>query len=141
LLCHILVDRCNESHRSYITVQDVREAVKELMEAGSVHMKFLWQTSDWEAKLALAAMAEQQKRLDYVTTAVIADRLGAYRISMGPGQIAKAMEQLASRDIVREVPGTTVTYDFTAQLYGGWLRRYKPLSKVTEMINYEPVTG
>lgn len=135
LLCNILVNRCNEARCNYVTVQDVRGAVHELLETGRAHLTFLWQTSDPEAMLALAALAELRDRLDQVSAAAIADRLGTYQIHLDPGHIMKAMEQLTVRDIVRDIPGRPVSYDFAAQLYAHWLRRYKPLSKVVEEVS------
>ncbi len=140
LLCDILVNGCNETRRNYVTVQDVRDAVGELLETGRAHLEFLWQTSDRETRLTLAALAELRDQLDQVTTAAIADRLGTYRIRLDPGQIMKTMEQLAARDIAREIPGSPVSYDFTAQLYAHWFRRYKSLSKVVEEVSSESVT-
>jgi hypothetical protein len=137
LLCNILVDRCNEAQRNYVTSQNVRDTVEELLETGRAHLTFLWQTSDQEAQLTLAALAELRDRLDQVTTAAIADRLSSYQLYLDPGQITKAMEQLVTRDIVRETPGSPVAYDFTAQLYARWLRRYKSLSKVVEEVSSE----
>jgi len=141
LLCTILVNRCNEAHCSYVTIQDVRDAVEELLETGRAHLTFLWQTSDHEAMLTLAALAELRDQLDRVSAAAITDRLGEYQIRMNPGQITKTMEQLTARDIVREIPGNPVSYDFTALLYAHWLRRYKSLSKVVEEVSVEPPTG
>jgi hypothetical protein len=138
LLCTILVNRCNDAHCSYVTIQDVRDAVEELLETGRAHLTFLWQTSDQEAMLTLAALPELRDQLDRVSAAAIADRLGEYQIRMRPGQITKTMDQLTARDIVREIPGNPVSYDFTAQLYAHWLRRYKPLSKVVEEVGVEP---
>jgi len=140
LLCNILVNQCNEAQCIYVTVQDVRNALEELLETGRAHLTFLWQTSDPEAKLTLATLAELRSRLDQVTAAAIADRLGAYQMRLNPGQIMETMEQLASRDIVREIPGSLVTYDFTAQLYAHWLHRYKSLSKVVEEVGNELTT-
>jgi hypothetical protein len=140
LLCTILVNRCSEARCNYVTIQSVRDALDELMEAGSAHLAFLWQTSGRRAKLTLAAMADLQRRSELVTTSGIVDRLRAYQVPLGPGQIIQAMEQLEARDIVYEIPGTTVFYDFTAQLYGHWLRRYKSLSKVVEVVDYESGT-
>jgi len=137
LLCSILVDRCNETECNYVTVQNVRDAVEELLETGRAHLVFLWQTSDWKAKLALATLAELRDRLDQVTAAAIADRLKSYQIDLAPGQIMEKMEQLVGRDIVHEIPGASVAYDFTAQLYAHWFRRYKSLSKVVEEVNNE----
>ena len=138
LLCTILVNQCNVMHCSYVTVRDVREAVGELLETGHAHLKFLWQTSDREIKLALATLAELQKRMDQVTSAAIADQLGSYQVRVDPGQVTKAMEELSARDIVRQTPGDPVPYDFTAQLYAHWLQHYQPLSKVVEEVSSEP---
>lgn len=135
LLCNILVNRCNEAHRSYVTVQDVRDAVEELLETGRAHLTFLWQTSNREAMLTLAALAELRRRSGRVTAAALAARLSEYQTRLDPGQITKAMEQLEARDITREIPGNPVSYDFTAQLYTHWLHRYKSLSKVVEEIS------
>lgn len=140
LLCNILVNRCNEAHRSYVTVQNVRDAVEELLETGRAHLTFLWQTSDPEPKLVLSALAELRNRLDQVTAAAIAGRVGTYQIRLDPGQVMKTMEQLTARDIAREIPGSPVTYDFTAQLYARWLRRYRSLSKVVEEVSGERAT-
>jgi hypothetical protein len=139
LLCNILVNQCNEAQRNYVTIQNVRDVVEELLETGYAQLTFLWKTSDQETQLALAALAELRDKLDQVTTAAIADWLSTYQIHLGPGQITKSMEHLVARDIVREIPGSPVVYDFTAQLYARWLRRYKSLSKVVEEVGSEPV--
>ena len=139
LLCTILVDRCNEVQRSYVTIQDVRDVVLALLETGHAHLTFLWQTSNREAQLALAALAELRDQLDQVSGAAIVDRLGAYQTRLDPGQIMKAMEYLAARDVVREISGDPVCYDFTAQLYSRWIRRYKPLGKVVEEAAANPL--
>jgi hypothetical protein len=132
LLCSILVNRCNEAQRNYVTVQNVRDAVAELLETGRAHLTFLWQTSDREAKLILAALVELRDRLDQVSIAAIAEQLRSYQIQIDNSRIIKAMEQMIARDIVCEIQGSPVSYDFTAQLYAHWLRRYKPLGKVAE---------
>jgi hypothetical protein len=141
LLCNLLVNRCNEAECNYVTVQDVRDAVEELLETGRAHLTFLWGTSDQEDKLTLAALAELRAQLDQVTIAAIIDRISAYQLHIDPGQITRAMEKLTARDIVREIPDNPVSYDFSAQLYAHWLRRYKPLSKIVEEVSNEQAPG
>jgi hypothetical protein len=140
LLCTILVDRCNDAQCSYTTIQDVRDAVRELLETGRAHLTFLWNASDRETRLTLATLAELRDRLDQVSAAAVTGRLGDYQIHLSPGQIAKTMEELTARDIALEIPGDPVSYDFTAQLYAHWIRRYKSLSKVVEKVGVEPGT-
>jgi len=138
LLCNVLVNQCNDDKRNYVTIQDVRRAMGELLEAGQSHLAYIWQTSDPEARLCLAALANLLTRVDRTSAAMIADRLGAYRVSLDPGQITRTMTVLTAREIVREIPGNPVTYDFRAQVYTHWLRRYKSLSKIVEEIGNVP---
>ncbi len=141
MLCSILVDRCNEAQRSYVTVQDVRDTIDDLLDKGRAHLFFLWQTSTPEAKLILAALVELQGRLEQVSTIAIADRLRDFEVDLNSHQILKTMEQLVNRDLIRETSGDPVYYDFTAQLYAHWLRRYQPLSKVVEEVSIESVAA
>jgi len=68
-----------------------------------------------------------------VTGSEIVDELTSRQIDLLPSQIIEAMDELVVQDIVYEIPGYRVSYDFTTQLYAHWLRRYKPLSKVVEV--------
>jgi len=141
LLCNILVNRCNEAQRSYVTTQDVRDAIaEELWEAGRAHLTFLWQELDQETRLVLAALAESRARWDQVSGAAIVERLGNYQIRQSPGQVIKAMERLVARDIARRIPGDPVSYDLAAQLYTHWLRRYKSLGEVVQEVSVETAT-
>ena len=88
----------------------------------------------------LAALADLQDCLGDMTEAAISSRLGSYQIRLDPGQVTRAMEQLVARDIVQVVSRARMSYGFTAQIYGHWLRRSKPLSKVVEEVGSEPLT-
>jgi hypothetical protein len=132
LLCNVLVNQCNDDKRNYVTIQDVRRAMDELLEAGQAHLTYVWQTSDPEAHLCLAALADLLTRMDQISAAAIANRLGAYQVSLDPGRITRTMTTLTAKEIVREIPGNPVTYGFRAQVYTHWLRRYKSLNKIIE---------
>ena len=140
LICDILVERCNRDRRSYVTVQHVRDALGELVDRGRAHYDYIWRASSREAKLVLAALADLQDRLGDVTEAAVSSRLGSYQIRLDPGQVARAMEQLVARDIVQVVSRARMSYGFTAQMYGHWLSRSKPFSKVVEEVGHGPLT-
>jgi hypothetical protein len=140
LICDILVERCNRDCRSYVTVRHVRDALGELVDRGRAHYDFIWRASSREARLVLAALADLQDRLGDVTEAAISSRLGSYQIHLDPGQVTKVMEQLVARDIVQVISRTRMSYGFTAQMYGHWLRRCKLLGKVVEEVGSEPIT-
>jgi len=133
LLCHTLVNQCNKAQRNFVTIQDVHNAEEELLEAGQAHLEFIWMVSGPVARLTLAALAELCSRSGQVTGSEIVDELTSRQIDLLPSQIIEAMDELVVQDIVYEIPGYRVSYDFTTQLYAHWLRRYKPLSKVVEV--------
>jgi hypothetical protein len=132
LLCHVLVNRCNDAERNYVTIQSVREALDELLQLGRTHLTYVWNTSDKVTRYCLAALAELRARMDRVTAAAIANRLGDYELNLSPGQVYRAMASLSARDLVVEVPGNPTTFSLTAQLYAHWLRKYRQLSRVIE---------
>lgn len=132
LLCHVLVNRCNDDDRNYVTIQSVREALDELLQLGRTHLTYVWKTSDEITRLCLAALADLRARVDRVTAAAIANRLGDYGLELSPGRVHRAMASLADRDLVVEEQDTPTTFSFTAQLYAHWLRRYRQLSRVVD---------
>lgn len=132
LLCHVLVNHCNDDERNYVTIQSVREALDELLELGRTHLTYVWHTSEAGTRLCLAALADLRARMDQVTAAAIANRLGDYGLDLNPGEVHRAMSSLAARDLVVEQEGNPTTYSLTAQLYAHWLRRYRQLSRVVE---------
>jgi len=132
LLCHVLVNRCNDDRRNYVTIQSVREALDELLQLGRTHLTYVWKTSDEITRLCLAALAELRARLDQVTASAIANRLGDFGLDLSQGQILQAMSLLVARDLVAEEPGMPMSFRLTAQLYAHWLRRYRPLTRIVE---------
>jgi hypothetical protein len=132
LLCHILVNRCNDDERNYVTIQSVREALDELLELGRTHLTYVWNTSDKGTRLCLAALADLRARIDQVTVAAIANRLGDYGLELSAGQIHRAMTTLAARDLVTIEQAEPAAFALTAELYAHWLRRYRQLSRVAE---------
>jgi hypothetical protein len=132
LLCHVLVNHCNDDERNYVTIQSVREALDELLELGRTHLTYVWNTSDEGTRLCLAALADLRARMDQVTAAAIANRLGDYGLDLSPGEVHRAMSSLVARDLVVEAGSNPATYSLTAQLYAHWLRRYRQLSRVAE---------
>jgi hypothetical protein len=131
LLCNILVNRCNQVHRNYVTVQDVRDAVEELLETGRAHLTFMWQTSSQEEQVVMSALAELEGQSDQATVAAITTRLAERQSRLAPELIVQVAERLISRDLLRSFPGDPPAFGFTAQLYAHWLRKYKPFAKGT----------
>jgi hypothetical protein len=141
LVCDALVNLCNVTSRNYVTIQDVRDVLDEIIDLGRAHLTYIWRSSTQEEKLSLAVLAALYPSGERVTAGAIADRLGAYQVPLEPGQVIRAMDTLAARDIVQEMSAEPIFYNFTAHLFGHWLRKYKPLSKVVEEVTSKAGQG
>ena len=129
LLCNILVDRCNQVQRNYVTVEDVRDSMEELLETSRAHLTFVWQTSSQEEKVVMSALAELKRHSDQVTVDRIATRLAKRQLRLAPELIVRVVEQLVGRELLRIWSDDPPVLDFAAQLYAYWLREYKPLTR------------
>jgi hypothetical protein len=132
LCCHLLVDRCNEEGRDHVTVQNVREALDELLDLARAHLTYLWSSLDRGMRLCLAALAGLPAGGDGVPLLAIADRLGDAGPAVESDQVERAITSLIARDLVAVQEGSPTTYSLTAGLYGYWLSRYRPLSRLVE---------
>lgn len=137
LLCWYILDQCNKQRRSYVTLQHVREARRELVERNPHHLNHLWKRMDRDSKLILAGIAEAQKETSRVTDSEIINLLAHHSCPLPVDQVVKLLETLSTREIVRGIGGLTKAYDFTAQLYGYWLRHHWPLSKAVEELVHD----
>jgi len=131
LLCHILVNRCNDEERNDVMVQNVREALDELLDLAGAHLTYVWSTLDEGMRLCLAALADLLQRVDRVPLPAIANRLGDL-LAVKSVQIDRVMTSLVTRDLVAAKEGSPTTYSLTAGLYAHWLCRYHPLSRVVD---------
>jgi hypothetical protein len=132
LLCHLLVDRCNDEQRSSVTVQNVREALDDLLDLARAHLTYLWSTLDEGMRFCLAALADLLSRKDRVTVEAIANRLGDRGLEVETGYVHSALSSMIARDLVVAGEGHPTSYSLTAQLYAHWLRRFRPLSRVVD---------
>jgi hypothetical protein len=76
----------------------------------------------------VSAVAKLKEQSDQVTVAAVATHLRERHLQLEPELIVQITERLASRDLLQTFPSDLPTVDFTAQLYGHWLRKYKPFS-------------
>jgi len=132
LLCHILVNRCNDDERNEVTVQNVGDALDELLDLSRAHLTYVWSTLDEGMRLCLSALADLLQRADQVPLSAIANRLEDLGLAMKPAKIDRIVTSLVARDLVAAKEGNPTTYSLTADLYAYWLCRYRPLSRLAD---------
>ena len=132
LVCHALVNHANATKRSYITGEDVRNAVNEVIALGEAHFGWLWNLASPREQLVLATLTELLRDETMVTSSTISILLDRQRIRMDPAEVSDIMSRLVAQDIVQEIPDHVLQYRFKLDIVSLWIRRNKPLSRVIE---------
>jgi hypothetical protein len=140
LVCSVLVDRCNEMERNYVTIQTVRDIVQGILEYGRVQLVYLWHQSSLVEKAALSALASllglgSQEQVTVGNIVLhLQERIGkpAVGTSLDYVDIRQALERLVDREILRRrsLSGNAHYYEFTAGLYQEWITKRRPLDRI-----------
>lgn len=160
LVCRELIQHLNSLRRNYVTVEDVRASLDEILERGEAHFRFIWSNTTAAERLVLGALAQLLIEEMIVTSSDIANLLAGYRqlveqrnrpsgqqhnsISglldedsqiVDPAKVSATLRRLIEQDIVAETLNpTTSSYHFKLDLVRRWIERYRPLSKIIEEV-------
>ena len=139
LLCYSLVNSHNRSGRNYTTIDDVDQALDEILTLGEAHFAFLWDRSTDGERVALLALTRLLPRLGLAawpqvgaTASDVALLLADQGLIVDPKDISNALRNLAKREILQETAGDIERYGFKVGLVALWVERYKSLPRVLE---------
>lgn len=130
MMCDRLVNLCNYEQRSYITIQDVRSILEEVLSAGEAHLSFIWNTSSGAERDALAGLSKSLLLDAHATVDTIVRHLERASRHRTQPEIRDALQWLETRrHIVTRKPGTRSKgyYDFTTKLYNLWIQKHHSL--------------
>jgi hypothetical protein len=126
VMCVHVMNTCHAERRSYVTVQDARNASREVVSAGRTHLGFVWSESDPIEQDALAGLAKSLALDPQATVETIAGHLEKAGRRRTRPEVRDALQRLETRRhiVTREQgPGETGYYDFAAGLYRLWIQK------------------
>jgi GTPase SAR1 family protein len=129
MVCDKLVESCNEDQVSYMTVQRVRKALREVVETGRSHLEWLWNSTSAEERVVLAGLAECLRQGELGTAETIVQRVHQIGQELQLGVAHQALGRLAGRQILNRPLEEANFYEFTAGLYYTWIRLAHPLAQ------------
>jgi hypothetical protein len=131
LLCRNLVnDLNNKKKRNDALVDDVDEAVEDIISKGKEHFcSHIWNESDLTERLILSTAAEEltNKQLDYIGMEAIYDKIQTAGGAFSRKQMMDTLEKLVSKEILLE---KEMRYCFPVNLLRKWIAVRFPLKKV-----------
>lgn len=131
LICHELFGYCQRNKIKLVTARDVDNVLGDVIERGTVNLKFIWDEADDLEKWCLAAIAHMQSRASFTSVAEI---LRKYQVHFTETKLRAALLHLQEKEVL------TPKLSFTIALLEEWLQRNRPIDRVREeLVEVNPI--
>ena len=133
LVCHELFSRCQKTGGRRIGEQDVEAVLDDVVERGTVNLKFVWDEASDLEKWALGCLAHMKDRAD---TRTLTKSLKEQRVRFSQPDLESALLHMREKDVL------TQDNRFVIQLMGIWVQKNRPLERVREeLIEVNPIAS
>ena len=130
LTCHELFSRCQASGSRVITSDDVDDIVDNVVERGTVNLKFIWDEASDLERWILAALAQNNQ----ISNNEIAQLLKAQGVLFSDSDLNSAILHLRDKDVL------TKDNRFIVYLLKRWLKTNRPMERVREeLVQTNPI--
>ena len=126
LLCHELFARAQRMDDWHIDLMDVEEVLPDVIERGTVNLKFVWDVATSSERYTLAALAEMGQE---ATKEEVLALLQEHKVRISDEEVGQALLELNARDVLSKQNG------FTVELLRLWLLENRPLKRVIEELS------
>ncbi len=123
LICHELFSACQKEDKRRITSADVEAILPDVIERGTVNLKFIWDEAADLEKWVLACLAHSEGAAD---SSAIAAELSRQHVRFSEADLNSALLHLQEKDVLRPDLG------FVVHLLRLWLQTNRPLGRVRE---------
>ncbi|MEW5867713.1 MAG: tetratricopeptide repeat protein [Chloroflexota bacterium] len=133
LVCHELFSRCQKSGARRIDPGDVDAVLDDVIERGTVNLKFVWDEADDLQKWTLAALAQLEGKLE---ARRLGDFLRRQGVRFAEAELNTALLHLQEKDVL------DASYAFVVHLMRIWLQKNRPLERVREeLVEVNPIAS
>jgi tetratricopeptide (TPR) repeat protein len=122
LMCHELFARCQRTEQRRVAKNDVEAILDDVVERGTVNLKFVWDEASDIEKWSLAALAQ----LDKTDNRAVADYLKKQRVRFSETDLTSGLLHLREKDVL------TSENRFVIQLLKIWLQKNRPIEQARE---------
>jgi tetratricopeptide (TPR) repeat protein/photosystem II stability/assembly factor-like uncharacterized protein len=122
LLCHELFSLCQRTGQRNLRDEDVESILDDVVERGTVNLKFVWDDAADLEKWVLAGLAQMEK----AGTRLLSEFLRQQRVRFSEADLTSALLRLREKDVLTE------DHRFVIQLLKLWLTKNRPIEQVRE---------
>jgi len=123
LTCHELFSLCQKNETRQVTEDDVEAVIEDVIERGTVNLKFVWDEASDLEKWVLACLAQLEEG---VTNEQLVSLLREKRIRFVESDLNSAVLHLREKDVLSQ------DNTFVIHLMRLWLAQNRPLDRVRE---------
>jgi tetratricopeptide (TPR) repeat protein len=122
LTCHELFARCQRTDQRHIRETDVEAILEDVVERGTVNLKFVWDEASDIEKWALASLAS----LDKPDNRTLAAYLRKQNVRFSESDLTSGLLRLREKDVL------TSENHFVIHLLKMWMQKNRPIEQVRE---------
>jgi len=122
LTCHELFAKCQQTDERIIKESDVESVLDDVVERGTVNLKFVWDEASDIEKWSLSALAQLEKS----DNRAIADYLRKNRVRFSETDLTSGLLHLREKDVL------TAENRFVIHLLKLWLKKNRPIEQARE---------
>ena len=122
LTCHELFAKCQQTDERIIKESDVESVLDDVVERGTVNLKFVWDEASDIEKWSLSALAQLEKS----DNRAIADYLRKNRVRFSESDLTSGLLHLREKDVL------TAENRFVIHLLKLWLQKNRPIEQARE---------
>jgi|GEM_PF-1091999 len=123
LICHELFSQCQKTGGRIIKLDDVKSVLDDVVERGTVNLKFVWDEASDLEKWSLASLSQMEGNRD---TRAVAEYLTRQRVRYNQQALDSALLHLREKDVLKD------DHRFVNQLLQIWLKKNRPIEQVRE---------
>jgi formylglycine-generating enzyme required for sulfatase activity/tetratricopeptide (TPR) repeat protein len=123
LVCHELFSQCQKTGKRTISRGDVDAILDDVVERGTVNLKFVWDEANDLEKWALSGLAQLEGKRD---NRAVADFLSRQRVRFNQQALDSALLHLREKDVLTE------DNRFVNHLLQIWMKKNRPIEQARE---------
>ncbi len=132
LMCHELFSRCQKTGARTVSAGDVEAVLEDVVERGTVNLKFVWDEASDLEKWILAALAQ----MDGGSNQKLSQALTAQRVRFSESDLNSALIHLRDKDVI------SADNRFVIHLMRLWLVANRPTDRVREeLVEVNPIAN
>jgi ligand-binding sensor domain-containing protein len=134
LLSWALVNYCNAQERNYATINDVNDAVQEILVSGEAHFAYIWQRADYAERLALTGLAHALgPAKEWARPAEVQSILSAGGFNASsPEFMTGVLDRLTGQEVLEAASEGALRYRFQIEVLRLWVETTKSVSVLVE---------